>query len=307
MKLHFSLSLIMLLILSQYGFSQEKGYGGNDSIKLYVIAIEKVSRHPLNNVAILNSVGDTVVLSDKKGEAVGMVLKKTKYFSVTHTGHKDLTIRPKIDPFDNRKIGSAVMTPVDTLLYGNFWKEKKNSVLIAVNEIMNFALATRYTHLLNRKAAIGVHLSIYTSSIMQGAISKENYNGFKLSAYYQYYLINNLKGGIYLEPKLSIGYFDANNITYHGGEDETIHYPYNYMAAGAGASIGFLFYIENSGIIGFSLGIQYFRSGAPPTVVVDNQEYSRISNDIMYSGPPFWETFGPGAIVDFKLFIGLKF
>jgi len=43
------------------------------------------------------------------------------------------------------------------------------------------------------------------------------------------------------------------------------------------------------------------------TVVVDNQEYSRISNDIMYSGPPFWETFGPGAIVDFKLFIGLKF
>jgi len=79
------------------------------------------------------------------------------------------------------------------------------------------------------------------------------------------------------------------------------------MAAGAGASIGFLFYIENSGIIGFSLGIQYFRSGAPPTVVVDNQEYSRISNDIMYSGPPFWETFGPGAIVDFKLFIGLKF
>jgi len=133
-------------------------------------------------------------------------LKRQSIFSVIHTGHKDLTIRPKIDPFGNRKIGSAVMTPVDTLLYGNFWKEKKNSVLIAVNEIMNFALATRYTHLLNRKAAIGVHLSIYTSSIMQGAISKENYNGFKLSAYYQYYLINNLKGGIYLEPKLSIGY-----------------------------------------------------------------------------------------------------
>jgi hypothetical protein len=186
-------------------------------------------------------------------------------------------------------------------------EREKNSVLIAVNEIMNFALATRYTHLLNRKAAIGVHLSIYASSIMQGAISKENYNGFKLSAYYQYYLVNNLKGGIYLEPKLSIGYFDANNITYYGGEDETIHYPYNYMAAGAGASIGFLLYIENSGIIGFSLGIQYFRSGAPPTVVIDNQEYSRIPNDILYSGPPFWETFGPGAIVDFKLFIGLKF
>jgi len=54
-----------------------------------------------------------------------------------------------------------------------FGKEKKNSVLIAVNEIMNFALATRYTHLLNRKAAIGVHLSIYTSSIMQGLFLKK--------------------------------------------------------------------------------------------------------------------------------------
>ncbi len=307
MRLQFSLSIVLFLVLSHIGFSQDKGNSGNDSIRLHVTTIEKVTRHPLNVVAILNSKGDTIVLSDKKGEAVGRVHKKTKYFSATHSGHKELTFRPKRDPFSNRKIGSVVMTPVDTLQYGDFWKEKKHSVLIAVNELMNIALATRYTHLLNRKEAVGAHLSIYASWIMQGSISKENYNGFKLSVYYQYYLVNNLKGGIYLEPKLSVGYFDANNITYYGGEDETIHYPDKYMSAGAGVSIGFLGYIENSGIFGFSLGAQYFPSGAPRKIDIDNQEYSRIPRDILYSGFPFWETVGPGAIVDFKLFFGFKF
>jgi len=48
MKLHFSLSLIMLLILAQYGiFSRKKDMVGMIVIKIYVIAIEKVSRHPL--------------------------------------------------------------------------------------------------------------------------------------------------------------------------------------------------------------------------------------------------------------------
>ncbi len=172
---------------------------------------------------------------------------------------------------------------------------------------MNIALATRYTYLLNRKEAVGAHLSIYANWIMQGSVSKENYSGFKLSVYYQYYLVNNIKGGIYLEPKLSVGYFDASNITYYGGEVETIHYPYKYMSAGVGASIGFLIYIDNSAVLGFSLGAQYFPSGAPSNIEIDGQEYSRVSNDIMYSGPPFWETVGPGAIVDFKLFIGVKF
>ena len=309
MRFQLSLSLILFLVVSHIGLSQDVGDTniGNDSIKLYVVTIEKVSRHPLQGVVILNLKGDTIGLSDEKGEAVGRVHKMMKHFSATHSGHKKLTFRPKRDPIRNRKIGSVVMRPIDTLQYGGFWKEKRHSVLIAVNEMMNIALGTRYTHMLNRKEAVGAHLSIYASWIMQGSISKENYNGFKLSAYYQYYLVNNLKGGIYLEPKLSVGYFDANNITYYGGEDETIHYPDKYMSAGVGASIGFLVYIENSGIFGFSLGAQYFPSGAPPKIDIDNQEYSRIPRDILYSGFPFWETVGPGAIVDFKLFFGFKF
>jgi len=169
MRLVFSFTLILLLALSYIGYSQNKENISSDSIKLYVVAIEKVSRHSIQGVAILNSNNDTIALSDEKGEAISRVQKKTKYFSATHSGHKDLTFRPKGDPFAKRKIGSVVMTAVDTLQYGDFWKEKRQSLLIAVNELMNIALAARYTHLLKRKEAVDAHLSIYANWIMQGS------------------------------------------------------------------------------------------------------------------------------------------
>ena len=125
MRFLFSLTLILLLVLSQIGFSQNEENISSDSIKLYVVTIEKVTRHSLHDVAILNSNNDTIALSDEKGEAIGRVHKKTKYFSATHSGRKDLTFRPKGDPFANRKIGSVVMTAVDTLQYDDFWKEKR--------------------------------------------------------------------------------------------------------------------------------------------------------------------------------------
>lgn len=55
------------------------------------------------------------------------------------------------------------------------------------------------------------------------------------------------------------------------------------------------------------MGAQFFHSGAPNSIEIDNQKYSRVPSDILYSGPPYWETVGPGAIVDFKFFIGFKF
>ena len=75
MRLQLLLSIILIQVLSQKGFSQDEGNSksSNDSINLYIKAIEKVTRHPLNGVAILNSKGDTIVLSDEKGEAVGRV------------------------------------------------------------------------------------------------------------------------------------------------------------------------------------------------------------------------------------------
>ena len=157
---------------SQIALSQHAGNNNvsKDSVNLVIIAIEKGSRHTLQNVAILNADNDTIILSDKKGKAKVKVPKPAKYFTATHKGYNDLSFRTKIEPFTNAKIGSVVMTAVDTLLFGGFWKENRQSVLIAVNELMNFALATRYTYLLNRRESVGAHLSVYASWVMQGAI-----------------------------------------------------------------------------------------------------------------------------------------
>ena len=72
MRLQLSLSLILFLVVSHKGFSQDVGDTniGNDSIKLYVIAIEKVTRHPLNGVVILNSKGGKLSKRDPDVEPV---------------------------------------------------------------------------------------------------------------------------------------------------------------------------------------------------------------------------------------------
>lgn len=52
---------------------------------------------------------------------------------------------------------------------------------------------------------------------------------------------------------------------------------------------------------------QYFPTGTPRDITINGVEYSRVSSDILYSGPPYWYSFGPGTIIDFKLFIDFKF
>lgn len=173
--------------------------------------------------------------------------------------------------------------------------------------LTELSIATRYIYQVHRQQSFGAHLSVYIFDFFDNSNQNENYKGFKLSTFYQYYLVNYLKGGIYLEPKFSFGYFDVNNIKYHGGEEEVIYYSDKFWTAGLGISIGFVLYTKNSVVLGFSLGGQYFPSGAPHKISIDGTEYSRISNDILYSGPPYWYTFGPGTIIDFKLLIGFKF
>lgn len=204
------------------------------------------------------------------------------------------------------RINSTEINTVDTAKYDEFLTNKKQTVLLAINEIINGAIATRYIYQINKHEAYGTHLSIYINDFLGNSIQKENYKGFKFITFYQYYLVNSQKAGIYLEPKLSIGYFDTKDIKYYGGDEEVIYYSDKFWTAGLGASVGFMFYIKNSVALGFSFGVQYFPSGAPHKISIDGTEYSRISSDITYSGPPYWESFGPGAILDFKLFIGFK-
>ena len=302
MKILWTLLLFFPLSLT----SQETNYliEISDSTLLKIKSLEKTSQYPLKDVAILSENGDTLVLTGANGRAEVRVPKETKYFYASHSGHQNLKFRPKRDFILNRKLGSVVMKPVDTLQYGSFWRHRKHTVTLAVNEMVNYALAVKYTQHFKRKEAYGLQLSIYTVDLLNIAASKENYSGFKLSGFYQYYLVNNLNAGIYFEPKLSFGYFDANNIAYYRGEGH-VHRSKKFWTGGAGLSIGFLAYASDRVVFGFSLGLQYFPAAAPNTIIHNGTEYSRKPTyDIEI---PFWEGVGPGAVVDFSFLIGVKF
>jgi len=298
--------LIALIIIPFSLFSQEADYliKITDSILLKVKSVEKTSRYPLKNVTILSENGDTLTVTGENGRAEVKVLKETKYFYASHSGHHDLRFRPKRDYIFNRRYGSVVMKAVDTLQYGSFWRHREHTVSLAINEMVNYALAIKYVRHFKRKEAYGLHLSLYTFNLLNIADSKENYTGFKLSTFYQYYLVNNLNGGIYLEPKLSFGYFDADYITYYKG-DHHIHQSKKFWTGGAGLSLGFLAYGSDRVVFGFSIGLQYFPTTAANTIIYNGEEYNRKPTtgiEIL-----FWEGVGPGAVVDFNFLIGIKF
>lgn len=112
----------------------------------------------------------------------------------------------------NKKSISVVKKTADSTQNKEFLKDKNRSVSLAINEIINGVIATRYIYQVNRQQSFGVHLSVFIFDLSNNSNQYENYKGFKLSTFYQYYLVNNQKAGIYLEPKLRIGYFDAKDI-----------------------------------------------------------------------------------------------
>ena len=297
----------IIFILIPISFKGQNSEKPKDSIDLYIIAIEKQTRYPLPSVAILSMDDDTLVLTDENGKAKVRVLKKTKYYKATHTGHISIQIQPKRDFILNRKLGSVVMRASDTLHYGNEWKNKRHSVLFSINELPNGSVAPRYSHMLKRNNSLGAQLSLYLFNSIILQYDTESYRGFKFSPFYQYYFVNHRKGGVYVEMKLSIGYFDVKNIRYTGPYESIIYRDEQFVSAGLGSSMGFKFYIGNSVILGFSLGLQYYPLNAMKEINVDGVNYTITTSEPYYYGIPYWFSSGPGAIVDFGLYIGIKF
>lgn len=299
--------LITLLFLSFLTsvFSQENEtvYLPPDSLNTRIRVLEKESRHPLEGVLLIDENNNTLIVTDENGLAKTKTLTKLKYLTAVHKGHIDTKFKLKKDPFNLKKTASVLMEPTDSLQFGNYWKENKNNISIAVNEIINCALGIRYNYQFQKKHAAGIHLSIYAKSLFPNRGETDNYDGFKFSPLYQYYLINNTKVGIYLEPKLSVGYFKADKISY-SNDNKTEYLAVEFWTAGSGISIGFISDIKNTVTIAYSLGFQYFPSGAPDSIFRDQTyEQGGTSTNWLKS----WKASGPGAVIEMKLLIGLKF
>jgi hypothetical protein len=299
--------LITLLFLSLLStvFTQEYEtvYSPPDSIKTRIRVIEKQSRHPLEGVLLIDENNNSLMVTDENGLAKAKTLTNLKYLTAVHKGHINTKFKLRKDPFKFKKTASVIMNPTDSLQFGNHWKDKKNNISIAINELFNCALGIRYKYQFQKKQAAGIHLSIYAKSLFPKRGEKDNYDGFKISPFYQYYLINNTKVGIYLEPKLSFGYFKANKISY-SYENQTEYLTAEFWTGGAGLSIGFTNSTKKNLAIAYSVGFQYFPSGAPE-YIYRNIKYEQGGSGMIWFKS--WKASGPGAVIEMKLLIGFKF
>ena len=299
------LSIIFLGIAFMLFSQTNQGiYEAYDSIKTRVRVIEKHSRHPLQGVSLVNNNGDTLMITDKNGLAKTKTLSKLNYLTAKHEGHLDAKFKLRNDPFDIIKKGSAIMEPTDSLQFGGSWLNRRQNISFAVNELINTAFAFRYTYSLSKRNAVGIHLSTYLKVLFPVRGDIDNYNGFKLTALYQFHMVSNIKSVLFIEPKLSFGYFNSDKVSY-SYDNSQIEVPEEFWTFGGGISFGISSFIKKKLSLTYLVGLQYFPFTGSNTAPDPYSYYSR--GPAYFPALKMWEITGPGAIIEMKFLIGWNF
>ncbi len=234
----FLFSLIVLFPI--YLFAQATNTTDTTLIKVRIQIIEKGTRHTLEGAVVTNLSGDTIGISEKNGVVHSKVPDSTKYLIATLQGHSPERIR-----LYNKiiKVGSVALTPIGKPLYEDFWKEKRNNIEWAANELFNHGIGIEYTYHLKKHHAFGTHLTGYYQNA-PASYTTDAYSGFKLSLHYRLFMLLNTQGAIYFQPKLIVGYFDSDKISY-SWDQYAVYRAANFWTAGFGASFGFAGYKKN--------------------------------------------------------------
>lgn len=191
----------------------------------------------------------------------------------------------------------------------DFWKERPNRIMLAVNELLGGSLGITYERYLHRRHTVGVVSSTYFAgwgSLVLFSYGTAKFTGIKLSPFYRFYYFNNPKSGGYLEAKVTYGYLHFRQIYYYRDYSASYRGFYateNSSSFGFGVTAGFNFR-PREGIFnyGFSIGLQAFPPNLPKTLYYD--DYGGL---ICEPDDAFWFVMGPGAVLEIKLLIGFGF
>ncbi len=179
------------------------------------------------------------------------------------------------------------------------WTQRPNRIGIAVNELVNSAIAIRYLRQVNNRHLLGAFISVFPLS--KGT---DVYNGFKFSPAYQFNLDANPKRGAYLEAKISMGYYSCDRISY-SWENHTEYQAAKFWTYGGSAALGFRWSVKEKVLFSYSVGYQYLPAGFPNSITINGRDYHQ-------GAPGFgilkaWPVAGPGAVVEMKFIIGFNF
>jgi len=176
-----------------------------------------------------------------------------------------------------------------------------NIFMVAPNELLNVSIGLKYVHFIKRKHAFGLQFSYYIPTCRSIPLSVNvNYSGIKVSPTYRYYFMRSLSNQSFVEGKIIGGYLNFKSLPYREAsyQEDFEFLPASFYSYGIGINWGFEDIVLNShAIFGFSIGFQYF-----PMYI----EYSYTNeHNIQYDAQTWWwYLYGPGSIVEIKIYIG---
>ncbi len=173
---------------------------------------------------------------------------------------------------------------------------------VAVNELINGAIALRYQRYFWFKHAIGIQSSYYFRGRGPTFYSgTAEYKGIKIAPYYRFYIERKMTNSFFVEGKVIGGYFDFSKLIYAYSVDNRYYESKNieFSSFGFGAGIGFsrLLPRTRNGFISVTVGYQYFPMQVPSTMWSDKYGTIGVQNN-------WWYIIGPGSFFEIKLIFG---
>jgi hypothetical protein len=276
----------------------------------------------LDNLLIYNAkiqVDETnnFVYSNENGRFDIQIPKEHRGLVISKEGYKSKKLRLK-HGFQDRiyRVGLKPINSSDSSNTSNFAPEKsalsdpfKNALSLSVIELFVGAIAIRYERFIKRKSSTGIHSSFYIYGRNPTTMGSEHdfyvtYQGFKLSPFYRFYVVNSDRFGLFAEGKITAGYIHFSKLEYHYGYNSHMdkQIQYGFWSAGYGFSAGIAIKAPKPKrfLLNISVGYQYFPIDVPESMQFQTQEHLftyKTETDWWYKG-------GPGSKVDIKLTIG---
>lgn len=268
---------------------------------IYGRVVDKQTMLPLNNAVINLEDNKRIGYTDSKGFYKLCLPEITNTLIVSYPDYYSSNVN--VPEIIHRGLKDVFIEPMRQSAGLDFWKENKNSIRLIVNELVSGAIAIDYERFLKLRHSVGLKSSFYLFKgipILNPINVNNDMQGIKLSPYYRNYFRRNQSRGLFVETKISWGYFDFKEINYQMADDDDVHEYFSEISKsfGCGVSMGWMLKIGQGPLtMDLSVGLQYFPLNVPKIQQGTHSFNLEVDNT-------FWYVGGAGSVVEVKFMIG---
>ncbi len=255
----------------------------------------------LTGVSISLPNGLVVGESGNSGRFWVAVPDETDSLIFTHMDYFATSIKLKDGSDEYINLGFVELRKRKMTLEDTVWSNYRNSLSVAVNEIVNGGIALRYQRYFGNNQSLGLYATYYLGfGIELIGVQKMSFDGYKVSLAYRRFTDRKLKKGLYGEARISGGYFNFGDL-YSGSAFDGVSPPDEFLNMGIGIGGGFFTKLAKlkRGFLNFYLGLQYF-----PIYHQEKSFWEHDEKHASVSNYGYWYSHGPGSIVEIKIAFG---